>query len=67
MNGWQGYNAERTHTDKYCYGKMPMQTFIESATLAHDKQLDRIKPTSESSMVVAWPACPSDQVWARTD
>ena len=39
--------AERTHSGKYCYGKTPLQTFIESATLAYDKQLDRIKPTSE--------------------
>ena len=48
VDGWmEGYNAERTHTGKYCYGKTPLQTFIESATLAYDKQLDRIKPTSE--------------------
>ena len=43
------YNAERTHRGKYCYGKTPLQTFIESATLAYDKHLDRIKPTSESA------------------
>src|SRR5205823_14775395 len=43
----EGYNAERTHSGKYCYGKTPMQTFIESATLAYDKQLDRMRPTSE--------------------
>jgi transposase InsO family protein len=49
----KGYNAERTHTGKYCYGKMPLQTFIDSATLAYDKQLDRIKPTSESSTAAA--------------
>jgi transposase InsO family protein len=42
------YNNERTHSGKYCYGKTPMQTFIESIKLAHDRQLDRIKPTSES-------------------
>ena len=48
VDGWmEGYNAERTHSGKYCYGKTPLQTFIESATLAYDKQLDRIKPTSE--------------------
>ena len=29
-------NAERTRTGKYCYGKTPLQTFIESATLAYD-------------------------------
>src|SRR5438309_2058103 len=43
----EGYNAERTHSGKYCYGKTPLQTFIESATLAYDKQLDRMRPTSE--------------------
>jgi transposase InsO family protein len=42
------YNCERTHSGKYCYGKTPMQTFIESIKLAHDRQLDRIKPTSET-------------------
>jgi hypothetical protein len=26
-------------------GKTPMQTFIESKKLAHDRELDRIKPT----------------------
>jgi transposase InsO family protein len=43
------YNTERTHSGKYCYGKTPMQTFIESVKLAHDRQLDRIKPTSETA------------------
>jgi transposase InsO family protein len=41
------YNSERTHSGKYCYGKTPLQTFIESIKLAHDRQLDRIQPTSE--------------------
>lgn len=36
------YNCERTHSGKYCYGKTPMQTFIESAPLASAKQLDRL-------------------------
>jgi transposase InsO family protein len=43
----EGYNAERTHTGKYCYGKTPMRTFIESVKLAYDRQLDRMRPTSE--------------------
>ena len=47
VDAWmEGYNAERTHSGKYCYGKTPLQTFIESATLAYDKQLDRTLPTS---------------------
>jgi transposase InsO family protein len=44
----ESYNAERTHSGKYCYGKTPMRTFIESAKLAYDRQLDRMPPTSES-------------------
>ena len=48
VDAWiQTYNAERTHSGKYCYGKTPLQTFIDSAKLAYDKQLDRIQPTSE--------------------
>ena len=54
VNKWmESYNAERTHSGKYCYGKTPLQTFIESATLAYDKQLDRIQPTSEPVTAVA--------------
>ncbi len=49
----QSYNAERTHSGKYCYGKTPLQTFFESATLAHRKQLDRMQPTSETAEVAA--------------
>jgi transposase InsO family protein len=49
----QSYNAERTHSGKYCYGKTPLQTFIESATLAYDKQLDRMQPTSTAPAQVA--------------
>jgi hypothetical protein len=48
VDAWmESYNAERTHSGKYCYGKTPMQTFINSAKLAYDRQLDRIQPISE--------------------
>ena len=40
----QGYNEERTHTGKYCFGKTPMQTFCDSKHIAHEKQLDRTMP-----------------------
>jgi len=43
VDAWvETYNAERTHSGKYCYGKTPLQTFIESAPLATAKQLDQI-------------------------
>lgn len=48
----ESYNAERTHTGKYCYGKTPLQTFIDSAKLAYDRDLARIQPTSEAANAV---------------
>lgn len=33
------YNEQRTHSGKYCYGKTPMQTFIDSIHLAEEKML----------------------------
>ena len=34
------YNNERTHSGRYCYGKTPMATFLESLPLAKEKVLD---------------------------
>lgn len=36
----QYYNEQRPHTGKYCFGKTPMQTHIESKHLAIDKMLE---------------------------
>ena len=49
----KSYNGERTHAGKYCYGKTPLQMFIESATLAYDKQLDRLQPAASAAEVAA--------------
>src|SRR5687767_3954758 len=35
------YNEQRTHSGKHCFGKTPMQTFIDSRHLALEKQLNR--------------------------
>jgi transposase InsO family protein len=47
------YNQERTHTGKYCFGKTPMQTFLDSIPIAKEKRLDStvqtIIPTAELS------------------
>jgi len=40
------YNTQRTHTGKYCYGKTPMQTFMDSIQLAKNKMLDTLHDTS---------------------
>ena len=42
------YNQEREHSGKYCFGKTPMQTFLDSAHLAQEKMLDRLTVTSPS-------------------
>ena len=34
------YNRTRPHSGKYCYGKTPMQTFLDSLPLAREKILD---------------------------
>ncbi len=36
------YNEDRPHTGKYCFGKTPMQTFLDSIPLAKEKMLDSI-------------------------
>ena len=33
------YNAERPHQGRWCYGKTPMQTFLDSIELAKEKLL----------------------------
>lgn len=41
LDEWlEWYNKERTHSGKYCYGKTPWQTLLESRSLALEKQLD---------------------------
>jgi transposase InsO family protein len=36
------YNEQRPHSGKYCFGKSPMQTFLDAKHLSDEKQLDRI-------------------------
>ncbi len=35
------YNEERPHSGRYCYGKTPWQTFLDSKRLALEKDLNR--------------------------
>ena len=38
LDHWmQGYNEARPHQGRWCYGKTPMQTFIDSLDLAKEK------------------------------
>lgn len=40
------YNNQRTHSGKYCYGRTPMQTFLDSLPLAKQKMLQDIPPAA---------------------
>lgn len=40
------YNQERPHSGRYCYGKTPVATFIESLPLAKQKLLDEVPPAA---------------------
>lgn len=40
------YNNDRPHSGRYCYGKTPMQTFIDSLPLAKQKLLDEAQPAA---------------------
>lgn len=42
----QHYNEERPHSGRYCYGKTPMQTFVDSLTLAKQKLLNGASPAA---------------------
>ena len=42
------YNEVRPHSGKYCFGKTPMQTFLDAKHLSDEKQLDRL-PVATSS------------------
>jgi len=38
----ESYNKDRPHSGKYCYGKTPMQTFLEAKHLAKEKNLSSL-------------------------
>jgi transposase InsO family protein len=40
LDAWmQEYNSMRPHQGRWCYGKTPMQTFLDSVELAKEKQI----------------------------
>lgn len=51
LDQWlEEYNRERTHQGKYCFGKTPYQTFIDSAKLAWQKDLSDNKLFTQQSV-----------------
>ncbi len=44
LDAWMNdYNTKRTHSGKYCFGKTPMQTFIEGIAVARKYQLQNLE------------------------
>lgn len=40
LDGWiKGYNEDRPHQGRWCFGKTPMQTFMHSLPLAKEKRI----------------------------
>jgi transposase InsO family protein len=57
LDDWlREYNEMREHSGKYCFGKTPMQTFMDAVHLAQEKMLDRLKANQPSD--TAWRAAP---------
>jgi hypothetical protein len=54
------YNQSRPHSGKYCFGKTPMQTFLDSVPLAKEKMLDQTVQTTANMVQM------SDQILATT-
>lgn len=49
VNEWlRKYNEFRPHSGKYCYGKTPMQTFLDSKHIANEKNCDKLAEKSDS-------------------
>ena len=52
------YNQQRPHQGRWCYGKTPMQTFMDSVPLAKEKMLSGVNPVRTR--------CLSDEVLSYT-
>jgi transposase InsO family protein len=63
------YNNERTHTGKHCYGKTPMQTFLDSLDMAKEKMLDQQyeKMNGDDHISAVGNTAASDEIDARPD
>ncbi len=40
LDAWLSkYNEKRSHSGKYCYGKTPMQTFLDAIPMTREKMI----------------------------
>lgn len=54
VDNWiRSYNEERPHSGRYCFGKTPIQTFLDAKHLALDKMLERHHQQQEAADLAA--------------
>ena len=60
LDSWMNsYNTQRTHSGKYCFGKTPMQTFLEGIEVARKYQLQDAGKIQPDEQVMASSGCES--------
>jgi hypothetical protein len=68
LDSWlKEYNEVRPHQERWCFGKAPMQTFLDALAMAREKLASGVMPdmnASSETRHVEWPA--SNQVHAFT-
>lgn len=51
VNKWlEEYNRKRTHSGKYCYGKTPLETFVQAKHIAQEKMIGEKNPPHQEKM-----------------
>ena len=53
LDQWmQYYNEQRPHSGRYCYGKTPIETFMENKSRALEKMLNSV-PSDDNNQSVS--------------
>ncbi|MBR8730353.1 IS481 family transposase [Porphyromonas levii] len=62
LGSWiNSYNTQRTHSGKYCFGKTPMQTFIEGIQVARKYRLQDTERIQPDEIISASSGCECEQ------
>ena len=61
LDAWMNsYNTQRTHSGKYCFGKTPMQTFLEGIEVARKYLLQDAGKIQPDKQVIGSSGCESE-------
>lgn len=61
LDTWMNsYNTQRTHSGKYCFGKTPMQTFLEGIEVARRYQLQDAGKIQPDEQLIGSSGCESE-------